>query len=82
MTERTVIARWESEGGKYYAELYHDQWGYGFTGTNSGGSIGNVTEAEALAWMAERTTSWTQSRHGGYFHPGKRPMRRTDTESE
>lgn len=82
MSEHTVIARWESDGGKYYAELYADQWGYGFNGTNSSGTIGKVTETEALAWMEERTASWTQSRHGGYFHPGKRPMRRTDTDEK
>ena len=80
MSERTVVARWESDGGKYYAELYRDQWGFGFTGSNSGGSLGRgvTEEADAVAWMEARTASWTTSRHGGYFHPGKRPMRHVE----
>lgn len=78
MTDRTLIARWESDGGKYFAELYADQWGYGFTGKNSGGNLGRAVthEADAMAWMEARVAAFPASPTGNYFHPGKRPMRR------
>lgn len=84
MNARTTIARWESDGGKYFAELYRDQWGYGYDGSNSGGSLGrDVTrETDAVAWMEARTTTFPASRTGNYFHPGKRPMRRVDIKGE
>lgn len=72
----TFVARWESEGGKYFAELYADQSGYSYIGKNNGGSLGKITEAEAIAWMEERVQPFPLSRNGSYFHPGKRPMTR------
>lgn len=77
---RTVIARWESDGGKYRVELYRDKWGYGYDGRGCGaGNLGrDVTEeADAVAWMEARTATFPASRTGNFFHPGKRPMRRT-----
>ena len=78
-SKRVVIGRWESDGGKYWAELYRDAYGYGYQGKNSGGNMGRdvTTDAEAVAWMEARTASFPASRTGNYFHPGKRPMRRT-----
>lgn len=70
MSERKVVARWESEGGKFFAELYQDEWGFGYTGTNCGGNLGKIHESDALDFMEKRTLG-----SAGYFHPGKRPMR-------
>lgn len=68
---RTLVGRWESDGGKYWVELYRDQWGYGYDGKGCGGYLGKITEAEALRWIEERTAGGA-----AFFHPGKRPMSR------
>jgi hypothetical protein len=78
-TTRTIIGRWESEGGRYWVELYREPGGYTYDGKGCGGSLGNeiTAEVDAVKWIEDRTASCTESRTGGYFHPGKRPMRRT-----
>lgn len=72
--ERRTIGRWESDGGTYWVELYRDAHGYGYDGKGCGGFIGNVTEAEALRFIEPKTVGGA-----AYFHPGKRPMKRTIT---
>ena len=39
--EDVCIGRWESRGGKYYAELWHGRYDYRYRGTWGGGSICN-----------------------------------------
>lgn len=72
--ERTMIGRWESEGGRYWVELYRDQNGYSYDGKGCGGSLGNgvTDDAAAVSWIEQRTAG-----SAGHFHPGKRPMQRT-----
>lgn len=75
MDERTIIGRWESDGGKYWVELYRDAYGYGYDGKGCGGFIGKpeaVTEAQAVEFIASKTVGGA-----AHFHSGKRPMRRT-----
>lgn len=72
---RTVIGRWESDGGRYWVELYTDQWGYGYDGRSCGGFLGkydSITEEAVIEFMTARIAG-----NAGFFHPGKRPMRRT-----
>ncbi len=63
-----MIARWESRGGKHYAELYHTATGYGYRGNGCGGSLATVataaTAATAVTIMQARVDS-------GYFLPDK-----------
>jgi hypothetical protein len=75
MDTRTTVGRWESDGGKYWVELYRDRWGYGYDAKGSGGFIGkheNVSESDAVDYITARTAGGV-----GYFHSGKRPMLRT-----
>lgn len=74
MSDRVIIGRWESDGGKYWVELYRDAYGYGYDGKGCGGFIGKVTEPEAVEFIASKTVGGA-----AHFHPGKRPMRRTVT---
>ncbi len=72
----TPIARWESKGGRYVAELYKaDGSGFYYNSNNgSGGYLGNdVSEAQAIAMMEQRCAAGT-----GYFQPdaNKSPLRR------
>lgn len=46
---KTLVARWETRGGKYWYELYKDRLGYTYSGKGSGGNLGDVSEAEAIA---------------------------------
>lgn len=72
---RTVIARWESDGGKYWVELYRDKWGHGYDGKGCGGFLGKhdvMTEAQAVERIERDTVGGA-----GVYHSGKRPMRRT-----
>ena len=75
MSQRAVIGRWESDSGKYWVELYSDQWGYGYDGKGCGGFLGKhdtLTEAQAVDRIERDTAGGA-----GVYHPGKRPMRRT-----
>ncbi len=67
-----MIAKWESRGGKHYAELYHNAGCYGYKGNGCGGSLGPLaTKEKAIAIMQARVDS-------GYFLPDKAvlPMKR------
>jgi hypothetical protein len=48
---RTIVARWESRGGKCFRELYRDEYGYGYTGDDCGGFLGKM-ESDAVAIAA------------------------------
>lgn len=53
-TERIVVARWKSRGGKYWVELYVTNDGYSYKGAGCGGFFGRVTKDEAVAMIEER----------------------------
>lgn len=48
MNEKTLVARWESRGGKYWLELLRDAGGWSYKGNGCGGFLGPVTEMQAL----------------------------------
>ena len=68
-----VIARWESRGRAYYAELEDRGTYYSYTGNGCGGSLHRsvVTDAHAVAVVQERVDA-------GYFLPDRAvmPMKR------
>lgn len=70
-----IIARWESKGGAYFAELYKaDGSGFYYKGSGCGGYLGNdITEQAAINFMVERCAP-----SAGYFQPdaNKLPMKR------
>jgi len=71
--EKVRIGRWESRGGKYYAELWRGRYDYSYQGTWGGGSICNPnfpTEAAVLVMQARLAR--------GCFLPdnAKTPMKR------
>lgn len=73
--ERTTVARWESDSGKHWVELYSDKWGYGYNGVGCGGFLGKydtITRDQAIARIERDTVGGA-----AVYHPGKRPMRRT-----
>jgi hypothetical protein len=71
---RETIARWESTGGRYWVELYRDQWGYGYDGKGCGGNFGkDASESEVMAFMDRNTAGGA-----GFFHPGTTAMKRVD----
>ena len=65
----TLVARWESRSGKWWAELYRDSLGYSYRAVGAGGVLGGASEAEAVAEMEKRLP---------LFQPdaAKTPMRR------
>ena len=70
-----LIARWESKGGAYVAELYKAEGsGFYFRGDGCLGYLGNdITEEQALAYIEARCLPGA-----GFFQPdsNKTPMRR------
>ena len=68
---KTLIAQWKSKSGKWYADLYQDDYGYGYCGNNCGGSLAAKTEAEAIAEIENRNAF-------GWFQPdmNKTPLKR------
>lgn len=46
---KTLIARWETRGRKYWLELYEDQFGFSYQMDNGGGSMGYIPRNDALA---------------------------------
>jgi hypothetical protein len=72
-----TIARWESRGGAYFAELYKAEGsGYYYKGSGCGGYLGNdVSEEQALAMLEARCAPGA-----GFFQPdnNKTPMRRVE----
>ena len=69
--ETKTIARWESRSGKHYVDLWRGRWGPSYDSPGASGSMGNITDAQAIAEI-ERKLSW------GMFQPdkAKTPMRR------
>lgn len=80
---KKLIARWESRGGKYYAELFYNpsfKLANGnvvidayYQGNGCGGSVPATSEETAIAWMENRVAS-------GYFQAdaNKTPMHRCE----
>jgi hypothetical protein len=67
-----VVARWESRGGKHWAELHDNGDGsFSYRGNGCGGCLGCMTQAQALAELERRVLD-------GYFLPdvAKTQMRR------
>lgn len=58
--EKTLVARWESCGGKDWVELWHDQLGYTYDGNGCGGSLGAATLEQAMTFMEQRTAAGMQ----------------------
>jgi hypothetical protein len=54
----TTIRRWESRGRRYWLELFKDEYGYSYRGDNSGGSMGAVTEVQAIAQALQEVSYW------------------------
>ena len=52
----TVIARWESKGGKDWVELCRDDTGYGYRSPSAGGYLGPSLE-DAMRVMEQRTAA-------------------------
>jgi hypothetical protein len=68
--ERVVIARWESQRGKDWIEVYEQSpHGCGYQGRGCGGWMGNVTREEALAFIQQRVDR-------GGFCSQKTPMKK------
>ena len=67
---KRILARWESCGGKHWAELYADEHGYGYEGNGCGGTIPASSDSHARALMQVKVDS-------GYFLPddARMPMR-------
>jgi IMP dehydrogenase/GMP reductase len=66
-----LIARWESKSGKYWVEVTRKEWGVSYEAPRATGSLGKVTDTEALEEMQKRVDM-------GYFQPdaNKIPMKR------
>jgi hypothetical protein len=66
----TILARWESPRGAHRVEVYRSEAGhFGYRGNGCGGSLGNISQDEAIAAVQNLVTA-------GYFLPdsAKRPM--------
>ena len=71
---KTTIARWESRGHAHWAELYRDDYGYGYASYHASGFLGPYAETDMQAitkFSVERIQT-------GYFLPdvAKTPMLR------
>ena len=74
MSDRNVIARWESVSEKHHVTLHRDQWGHSYDAPGAGGSLGKgLSDEEAIAEMQSRVDK-------GYFQPdaNKTPMKRKE----
>ena len=59
---RTMIARWESRGGRYWIELYRDAIGYTYSGRECGGSLAALADdAAAIAEIEARILPYAQA---------------------
>jgi len=56
---KTLIARWETRGGKYWLELYKDESGYTYKQEHGGGNIGTLDSKIAMDTM-ERHISYSK----------------------
>jgi hypothetical protein len=66
LAERTPVASWRSTSGKFGVDLYRsDDGSYGYSSIDgsAGGTIGNVSEADAIAKIQGLVDG------GGYFQP-------------
>lgn len=68
----TVVMRYESRGGKYWAQLEQDHLGFCYSANDGCGSFGNMSEQDARAEFVRRVEN-------GYFLPdaAKTAMART-----
>lgn len=58
MTE-TVVAKWESRGGRYWLILYRREDGsFGYRGDGCGGNLGNTAEETAIAHCKTLVENW------------------------
>jgi hypothetical protein len=67
-----VVARWESSGGKHWAELHDNGDGsFSYRGNGCGGFMGAMSQALAIAELERKVGD-------GYFLPdvAKTPMKR------
>lgn len=60
---KQLVARWRSRGGKYWLDLYLDQYGYTYRADDCGGSMGLVTEAAAFERIAQILFAWPSKPH-------------------
>jgi hypothetical protein len=68
--ERVVLARWESQRGKDWIEVYEQVgFGFGYQGRGCGGWFGNVTRDEAVSDIQRRVDQ-------GCFCSQKTPMKK------
>lgn len=56
MTE-TLVARWESRGGRDWVELRKDAYGYVYSGNGCSGGLGTATLEQAMEFMEQRTAA-------------------------
>lgn len=68
-----LFARWQTDSGTYWTDLYCDEWGYSYSVRGSSliplAPHHDLTPIGALAWM-----DWHAA--NGAFHTGRHPMRR------
>lgn len=68
--EKREVAHWATPSGKWWATLSVDGLGiFTYDGAGCGGTLGRMSEADALADMERKIA-------GGYFQPGKTPVKR------
>lgn len=73
---KRLVARWESRGGAYFFEIYHDKWGYTYSASGAGGVLGNFEhDADAIAY-AEQPTPWGRWLDKSQPAANKTPMKR------
>jgi len=58
---RSVVARWQSRGGKHWVEMYQDQYGFGYRADGGGGSFGNVVFQQAWEKVQRVLQSYARS---------------------
>lgn len=60
---KTILARWESLRGKYWLELYRDEYGLSYRSDNGGGYLGDVTENVAFQRAYIELGCWPSRHH-------------------
>lgn len=51
---KTLIARWETRGQRYWYELYRDNMGFTFRSEDGGGNLGYMALDTAMANIEQR----------------------------
>lgn len=71
--DKQLIARWKSQRGKDWVELWHDEYGYYYRGNTCWGSLGNATLEQAMTFMNRETATGMQ-----VFCSQSSPMKREE----